>query len=114
MSQQLSTPTHGIPEPPKWVNPGKDAAAATAAATGAAAPTHEPSSCVAGTPLKGLNYTKGKPDIVALEDHEYPDWLWTLLDDSAKKSNDAGGADAACMPPYSLHYFYFLFFRAFD
>jgi large subunit ribosomal protein L54 len=100
VSQPLSTPTHGIPEPPKWVNPGKDAAT-TAAATDAAAPTHEPSSCVAGTPLKGLNYTKGKPDIVALEDHEYPDWLWTLLDDSAKKSNDAGGADVACTSLFS-------------
>lgn len=77
------------------MNPGKDAARTTAA-DAVAAPTHEPSSCVAGTPLTGLNYTKGKPEVVALEDHEYPDWLWTLLDDSAKKSSDAGGVDVAC------------------
>ncbi|RAO72270.1 uncharacterized protein BHQ10_008282 [Talaromyces amestolkiae] len=96
VSQPLSTPTDGVPQPPKWVNPGKDAAR-TAAADAVAAPTHEPSSCIAGTPLTGLNYTKGKPEIVALEDHEYPDWLWTLLDDSAKKSSDAGGVDVASL-----------------
>lgn len=94
VSQPFSTPTNGIPEPPKWVNPGKNAAAT--AGNAVAAPTHEPSSCVAGTPLTGLNYIKGKPDIVALEDHEYPDWLWTLLDDSTKKSSDTGGVDVAC------------------
>ena len=55
---------------------------------------------------------KGKPDIVALEDHEYPDWLWTLLDDSAKKSSDAGGVDVACTfhnPPF-VHSMNFLGF----
>ncbi|KUL88350.1 hypothetical protein ZTR_04980 [Talaromyces verruculosus] len=99
VSQPLSTPTDGIQQPPKWVNPGKEAATAAGAGADAvaAAPTHEPSSCVAGTPLTGLNYMKGKPDIVALEDHEYPDWLWTLLDDSAKKSSDAGGVDVASL-----------------
>lgn len=38
------------------------------------------SSVIAGTPLKGLNYFKNKDDPLALEDHEYPDWLWTVLD----------------------------------
>lgn len=38
----------------------------------------------AGQELKGLGYTKAKPFIKAMEDHEYPDWLWTLLDESAK------------------------------
>lgn len=33
----------------------------------------------AGTPLKHINYLKGKSDPMALEDSEYPDWLWTLL-----------------------------------
>lgn len=32
-----------------------------------------------GTPLKHINYLKGKSDPIALEDWEYPDWLWTLL-----------------------------------
>ena len=37
------------------------------------------SSVPAGTPLMGLSYMKNKPDPVALEDWEYPPWLWTLL-----------------------------------
>lgn len=32
-----------------------------------------------GTELKGLTYIKGAPALVALEDDEYPAWLWTLL-----------------------------------
>lgn len=42
------------------------------------------SSVTAGQELKGLGYTKANPVIKAMEDHEYPDWLWTLLDDSNK------------------------------
>lgn len=57
-----------------------------------------PSSCPAGTKLTGLNYFKNKPDIFAKEDWEYPDWLWTLLDDSNKQSNsETGGVDLNCM-----------------
>ncbi|KAI9719550.1 MAG: hypothetical protein M1828_006179 [Chrysothrix sp. TS-e1954] len=37
------------------------------------------SSVAAGTPLQGLNYFKNREDPVAMEDHEYPDWLWTVL-----------------------------------
>jgi large subunit ribosomal protein L54 len=33
-----------------------------------------------GTPLYGLGYLKSKPTVLAKEDDEYPDWLWTLLD----------------------------------
>lgn len=47
------------------------------------------SSVTAGQELKGLGYTKAKPVIKALEDHEYPDWLWTLLDESAKSGDAA-------------------------
>lgn len=39
----------------------------------------------AGTTLKGLNYFKNKPDPVAMEDSEYPEWLWTLLDERKGK-----------------------------
>jgi len=39
--------------------------------------------------LKGLNYFKNKPEPVALEDHEYPEWLWTLLDE--RKTSPADG-----------------------
>lgn len=47
------------------------------------------SSVVAGQELKGLGYTKAVPVIKAMEDHEYPDWLWTLLDDNAKAGEAA-------------------------
>lgn len=37
------------------------------------------SSIPAGTPLKGLNFLKGRTDPVAMEDSEYPAWLWEIL-----------------------------------
>ncbi|KAF2674222.1 hypothetical protein BT63DRAFT_419528, partial [Microthyrium microscopicum] len=39
------------------------------------------SSIPAGTVLKGINIYKDKQDPVAMEDHEYPDWLWGVLDE---------------------------------
>lgn len=36
------------------------------------------SSCPAGTVLKGLNYLKDASDPVAMEDSEYPAWVWQL------------------------------------
>jgi len=39
-------------------------------------------------PLKGLGYFKGKDPPVALEDHEYPDWLWGLLDKKGGAKKD--------------------------
>jgi hypothetical protein len=50
------------------------------------------SSVPAGTPLKGLNFIKGKNDPVAMEDSEYPEWLWRILED--KKAEDEKGTDA--------------------
>ena len=44
------------------------------------APNEPKSSVKAGTVLKGLGYIKGKDAPIAKEDHEYPDWLWGLLD----------------------------------
>lgn len=54
------------------------------------APLLVKSSCPAGTPLKGLNFTKGKQDPVALEDSEYPSWLWGILNEGEAK--DASGS----------------------
>ncbi|PGH09650.1 hypothetical protein AJ79_05615 [Helicocarpus griseus UAMH5409] len=51
----------------------------------------------AGTPLKGLGYVKNKPEIVAQEDHEYPEWLWGLLDKSKSKSQADGGVDVSTL-----------------
>lgn len=53
------------------------------------------SSVPAGTVLKGLNFFKNKQDPVALEDHEYPPWLWTVLnqrgDATLSSAGDAEG-----------------------
>jgi large subunit ribosomal protein L54 len=47
-----------------------------------------------GTPLYGLGYLKGKPTILAKEDDEYPDWLWTLLDaETGAKTSDGKSSD---------------------
>ena len=40
------------------------------------------SSIPGGKELRGLGYTKSKPKVLAMEDDEYPAWLWTLLDDT--------------------------------
>jgi hypothetical protein len=41
---------------------------------------HPESSVKAGVQLKGIQLLKDKPEIVALPDDYYPDWLWQLLD----------------------------------
>lgn len=46
------------------------------------------SSVPAGTVLRGINFLKGAQDPVALEDHEYPDWLWSALE--RKKDSSKG------------------------
>ncbi|KAI5796431.1 mitochondrial ribosomal protein L37-domain-containing protein [Geopyxis carbonaria] len=46
------------------------------------------SSLPGGTRLANINYFKNKNDPVALDDHEYPAWLWTVLD----TGKAAGGA----------------------
>lgn len=37
--------------------------------------------------MNGLGYIKTNEMIVAREDHEYPDWLWGLLDKKDKKGD---------------------------
>lgn len=51
----------------------------------APAPQRQPSSVPKGTVLKGINYLKDGKDPVALDDNEYPDWLWDLLDEKKQK-----------------------------
>jgi large subunit ribosomal protein L54 len=46
------------------------------------------SSCPKGTILKGINVFQGKKDPVALDDAEYPDWLWKLLDKPEEQEHD--------------------------
>ncbi|KAF8428996.1 mitochondrial ribosomal protein L37-domain-containing protein [Tirmania nivea] len=79
-SLRYSTPTAPLSDP---VTP-------TPAQTTSAPALNIPvSAAPAGTVLKGLNHLKNKQDPVAKEDHEYPAWLWTVLDE--KKGG--GGAD---------------------
>ncbi|KIW41943.1 uncharacterized protein PV06_05538 [Exophiala oligosperma] len=58
-------------------------------------PARPKSSVAGGAELKGLGYTKAQPKIMALEDDEYPDWLWTLLDD--KKMAPGETVDVSAM-----------------
>ena len=52
-----------------------------------------PKSCIpAGTALKGMAYLKNKEPPMALEDHEYPEWLWGLL--KTQKGGQDGATDA--------------------
>lgn len=56
--------------------------------------------------MGGLSYEKNKPEIFALEDSEYPDWLWGLLKEFEEKEKaDKGGVD-----PSSMSMFHFLDF----
>lgn len=43
----------------------------------------------AGTPLKGLNFLKGREDPLALPEEDYPEWLWKILE-SGKKRGEEG------------------------
>ena len=57
-------------------------------------PARKRSSVAAGTPFKALGYLKNRDPPIAMEDHEYPDWLWSLLDKSEKAKKGAAGSDA--------------------
>jgi large subunit ribosomal protein L54 len=46
------------------------------------------SSCPKGTVLKGINVFQGKKDPVAMEDNEYPEWLFKLLEKPAEQPED--------------------------
>ena len=80
-AQPFSTPLTPAPEPGEVRQ--QDASAQPKKVTG---------SVREGTNLKGLAWLKGKNAPIAMADHEYPDWLWTLLDDApgAKQKEQAG------------------------
>lgn len=48
-----------------------------------------PSAAPPGTVLKGVSIFKDKPDPVALQDQEYPPWLFKLLDDPSIASSSS-------------------------
>ncbi|PWN36986.1 uncharacterized protein FA14DRAFT_8471 [Meira miltonrushii] len=47
------------------------------------------SSCPEGTTLSGLNIFKDRADPVALPDDQYPNWLWTILEEGKKSATGA-------------------------
>ncbi|ORZ17197.1 mitochondrial ribosomal protein L37-domain-containing protein [Absidia repens] len=49
------------------------------------AQSRKPSSVPAGVTLNGINFLKDGKDPIALEDTEYPMWLWDLLDEKKQK-----------------------------
>jgi hypothetical protein len=53
------------------------------------APTRKPSSVPKGAVLKGIHYLKEGKEPVALEDSEYPEWLWDLLDEKKLKQKSS-------------------------
>jgi hypothetical protein len=53
------------------------------------------SSVQGGMRLDGINYLKNKTEVVAMNDEEYPDWLWSLLDEK-KEAGAHGGVDPSC------------------
>lgn len=42
--------------------------------------------------MKGINYFKGKDDLVALPEEEYPEWLWRCLDEKEAKEDKGAAA----------------------
>ncbi|KAF2001175.1 hypothetical protein P154DRAFT_172717 [Amniculicola lignicola CBS 123094] len=54
------------------------------------------SSVPAGTPLKGLNFLKNQTDPLAMEDSEYPPWLWDVLKKKDKGGEAGGEGDLFC------------------
>ena len=51
------------------------------------------SSVAAGTVLKGLNFMKNQQDPIAMEDSEYPSWLWQVLNEKGDKEGMGVGGD---------------------
>jgi hypothetical protein len=63
-----------------------------------AKPSTKPrSSLPGGKELRGLGFTKAKPKILSMEDDEYPEWLWGLLDEMKPLSDVGEKVDFACM-----------------
>jgi Mitochondrial ribosomal protein L37 len=85
----------------------------TSSASSASTPKHPKppkqqkmvSSIPGGTPLTGLGYLQASPTILAKEDDEYPEWLWTLLahESGAASKGIKSAADIAgrpSLPPF--------------
>jgi hypothetical protein len=86
-----SSNTAGLSQPLSEPHTPSTSTAKKSGGDGAASPTKVKSSVPGGTELRGLGFTKAQPKVIAKEDDEYPDWLWTLLD----RKNVASGETKA-------------------
>lgn len=80
--------TAGVSQPLSEPHTPSTLTAKTGASKESKKPARVKSSVPAGQILRGLGYTKAQPQILAKEDHEYPEWLWTLLDDGKMATGD--------------------------
>ena len=95
-SPSIALPSTGASPPPPPQQAADDASKASGGKV--------LSSCTVGTRLQGLNYMKNKPDLVALDDSEYPSWLWGILEDGKGGSGkgNAEGAEGEIRKLYTL------------
>ncbi|KAI9751767.1 MAG: hypothetical protein M4579_005898 [Chaenotheca gracillima] len=89
-AQPFSTPLTPSPK-----SAGIKGTPTTSSKPDVAAPPPPKSSVLAGTPLQGLGYLKSRQDPLAMEDHEYPDWLWTCLESGKSGKEEAAATRAA-------------------
>ncbi|TNY21331.1 mitochondrial ribosomal protein L37-domain-containing protein [Rhodotorula diobovata] len=91
-ARRISQPTFAVLSPTRSLSSSSLLADAKPASSTRSS-SSPASSCPAGTVLKGLNYLKDGQDPVALEDSEYPSWVFTMP--ANKEPSLAKGKDNA-------------------
>jgi len=60
--------------------------------------------------LKNINFIKNRSDPIAKEDSEYPEWLWSMLDNNTGTGGDSAAVgDAYCKELFTVYNFYLVF-----
>jgi len=60
--------------------------------------------------LKNINFIKNRSDPIAKEDSEYPEWLWSMLDNNTGAGGDSAAVgDAYCKELFTVYNFYLVF-----
>ncbi|KAJ1029340.1 hypothetical protein NDA13_002591 [Ustilago tritici] len=72
-----------------YASASPSSSAASSSSNSASETTSLPSAAPPGTVLKGVSIYKDKADPVALQDNEYPPWLFKLLDDPSIASSSS-------------------------
>ncbi|KAL1643278.1 hypothetical protein SLS58_004949 [Diplodia intermedia] len=92
-SASLAPPATSTSEAQPFSTPSTPAPSGGSKPSSSTTPALVQSSVPAGTPLRGLNFLKNKTDPVAMEDSEYPAWLWTVLRPEGASKEDADEGD---------------------